>query len=461
MEEEISLVDLIKVLRKRRVYIVTLFVLAVFGAYIFSKISPKVYSAKAVIILPTERGGLSTQLLLQSLPALPVVGGLTGLTGGIGANYVAILKSRTAAEYVVKRLDLEKRYKTNSLQEAISILQKSVKISDTKESTIEISAESEDPKLAADISNTYISALKDIISRFALSSAQRERVFLEKRLKETKKLLEEAESRLKDFQDKYKLVSVSDETKALIENIANLQSQKESTQIELSAINTQISNLQSLLSSQAKLLGKDPLTVTTISSDPKIQVWREKLIEDEVTLATLLQDYGESHPKVIEVNQRIAETKRVMKEEIERLAKALDTLSIPELFDLNVKRISLEAKAQGLDSLIRKYDAKLSELPELSLKLSRLMRDVKLQEAIYTTLSTQYEQAKIAEARESVEVNVLDYAVPPEKPSKPNTMLNVLIAGVSALFLGIFLAFFLEFWQNLKKELRESEDSKL
>lgn len=458
MEEEISLVDLIKVLRKRRIYIITLFILAVFGAYLFSKVTPKTYSAKAVIILPSEKGGLSTQLLLQSLP---VVGDITGLTGGIVANYTAILKSRSAAEYVVKNLNLGEKYKADNLQRATDILQKSVKVSDTKENTIEISAEAKDPELAADIANTYISALKDITSKLILSSAQREKSFLEERLEETEKLLREAETNLKAFQDRHKMVSIDEETKVLVENIANLQAQKESTEIELNTLNTQTNNLQSLLTSQAELLGKDPLTVTSISSDPKIQVWREKLIEDEVALATLLQDYGDLHPKVVEIKQEIAEINRVMREEIERLSKALDTLSTSELFDLNVKKISLEAKLQGLDRLIQEYDAKLSKLPELSLEFSRLLRDLKLQEAIYTTLATQYEQAKISEARETTEIQVLDYAVPPEKHSKPNTMLNVLIGGVAALFLGIFLAFFLEFWQNLKGELKKDEDSRL
>ncbi|HOL55026.1 MAG TPA: GumC family protein, partial [bacterium] len=330
-----------------------------------------------------------------------------------------------------------------------------------KENTIEISAEAKDPELAADIANTYISALRDITSKLILSSAQRGKSFLEERLEETEKLLREAETNLKAFQDRHKMVSIDEETKVLVENIANLQAQKESTEIELNTLNTQTNNLQSLLTSQAELLGKDPLTVTAISSDPKIQVWREKLIEDEVALATLLQDYGDLHPKVVEIKQEIAEINRVMREEIERLSKALDTLSTSELFDLNVKKISLEAKLQGLDRLIQEYDAKLSKLPELSLEFSRLLRDLKLQEAIYTTLATQYEQAKISEARETIEIQVLDYAVPPEKHSKPNTMLNVLIGGVAALFLGIFLAFFLEFWQNLKGELKKDEDSRL
>jgi uncharacterized protein involved in exopolysaccharide biosynthesis len=458
MEEEISLVDIINVIRKRRNYIIILFIVAVLSAYVFSKVSPKVYSAKAVILLPQgQEAGISAQLL-QSLP----VGGLIGgLSGGVGGNYLAILKSRSAAEYVVDKLKLEKLYKVESKQQAIDMLQKALKVNDTKDNTIEITAEANSPKLAADIANAFVDALKDVSSRFILSSSRRERIFIEARLTETKKLLEEAESRLRDFEEGNRLVSIDDETKMLVENMANIQSQKELSQIELNSVNSQIVTLQSNLILQAKILGKDPLTITTISSDPNIKTWRDKLIEDESNLAILLQDYGESHPKVIAVNREIEEIKRVIKEEIERLSSALGTLSTSDLFDLNVKRITLEARIQAMDSLIKNYEMKLEKLPELGLRLSRLMRDVKLQETIYTTLSAQYEQAKINEARESPNIQVLDYAIPPEKRSKPNTVLNILIAGVASLFLGIFLAFFLEFWKNLKEELAKNESTKL
>jgi uncharacterized protein involved in exopolysaccharide biosynthesis len=458
MEEEISLVDLINVILKRKTLIIAFFIVAVIGSYIFSKISPKVYSAKAVILLPQTQGtSISTQLL-QSLPVGGLIGGVSGSTSG---SYLAILKSRSAAEYVVNKLRLDEVYKSETKQQAVDKLQKAVKINDTKDNTIEITAEANNPKLAADIANTYINALESINSRFMVSSSQRERVFIERRLADTKKLLEEAESRLKDFEERYKLVSIDDETKALIDNMANIQSQRELSQIELDAVNSQISVLQKDLIAQAKLLGRDPLTITTISSDPNIKNWRDKLIEDESNLAILLQDYGELHPKVVALKEEIEEIKRIIRDEIERFSNALGTLSTPDLFDLSVKRITSEAKIQAMDRIIKDYDARLEKLPDLGLKLSRLTRDVKLQETIYTTLSAQYEQAKINEARESLNIQVLDYAIPPEKRSKPNTVLNILIAGVASLFLGIFLAFFLEFWKNLKEELNKDEDTRL
>jgi uncharacterized protein involved in exopolysaccharide biosynthesis len=94
-------------------------------------------------------------------------------------------------------------------------------------------------------------------------------------------------------------------------------------------------------------------------------------------------------------------------------------------------------------------------VPSLVLEYARLFREVKVQEALYTMLTTQYEQAKIAEARDTPSVQVLDPAIPAERKSKPTLTLNMLIAGVLALFLGIFLAFFLEYLERIKREVNE------
>jgi len=45
---------------------------------------------------------------------------------------------------------------------------------------------------------------------------------------------------------------------------------------------------------------------------------------------------------------------------------------------------------------------------------------------------------------------IINYAQLPAAPIKPNKKLNILIAGVLGLFVGIFVAFFLEFWQKGK-----------
>jgi succinoglycan biosynthesis transport protein ExoP len=76
---------------------------------------------------------------------------------------------------------------------------------------------------------------------------------------------------------------------------------------------------------------------------------------------------------------------------------------------------------------------------------------VKVQETVYTLLTQQLEQSKIAEARDMPVVRGLDTAVPADRKVKPKIKLNMAIAGITSLFLGIFLAFFLEYLAGLKR----------
>lgn len=91
-------------------------------------------------------------------------------------------------------------------------------------------------------------------------------------------------------------------------------------------------------------------------------------------------------------------------------------------------------------------------VPSLALEYGRLMRELKVQETLYTLLASQYEQAKLAEARDTPTVQVLDPAVPAEKKSKPSIRLNMMVAGVLALFIGVFLAFFLNYLERVRCE---------
>jgi uncharacterized protein involved in exopolysaccharide biosynthesis len=85
-----------------------------------------------------------------------------------------------------------------------------------------------------------------------------------------------------------------------------------------------------------------------------------------------------------------------------------------------------------------------ARVPELGLELVKLAREVKIQEVLVTLLTQQLEQARIAEARDTPVVQVLDRAVAAERPSRPRAGRNAAIAGVVTLVLSLSLAVALE-----------------
>ena len=86
----------------------------------------------------------------------------------------------------------------------------------------------------------------------------------------------------------------------------------------------------------------------------------------------------------------------------------------------------------------------ITSVPALALEYGRMTRDLKVQETLYALLVSQYEQAKLSEARDTPTVQVLDPAIPAERKSRPKISLNVLIAGMMSLLIGIFWAFIRE-----------------
>jgi len=83
-------------------------------------------------------------------------------------------------------------------------------------------------------------------------------------------------------------------------------------------------------------------------------------------------------------------------------------------------------------------------VPDLALQYGRLLRKLKVQETLYALLTSQFEQAKITEARDTPTVQILDPAIPADKPSKPRLLLNILVAAVAAFCLALVGSYILE-----------------
>jgi capsule polysaccharide export protein KpsE/RkpR len=101
------------------------------------------------------------------------------------------------------------------------------------------------------------------------------------------------------------------------------------------------------------------------------------------------------------------------------------------------------------------FSVPFTRLPEVSLEYARLLRDVKIQEAVYELLTQQYEQAKIMEAKDTPTIQILDRASPPEKKSIPKRSRIVVLAAVFSIIIGISTAFFMEWFESIKTHPQE------
>jgi capsular polysaccharide biosynthesis protein len=103
---------------------------------------------------------------------------------------------------------------------------------------------------------------------------------------------------------------------------------------------------------------------------------------------------------------------------------------------------------------IEKAKKKIAASEELSegekqFQTSLLLSSSVTERSLYNNLTTQTNSLK-ASLRSCEDFEIINYPQLPTVPIKQNKKLNVLIAGALGLFVGIFVAFFLEFWQKGK-----------
>ena len=239
-DDEISLLEVLVVLaRHKRLVFVYPFVCAVIAAGV-SLLMPNIYTATARILPPQQN---------MSPIATALIGSITGLnTGGsIGQQlglhnpsdlYVGMLKSRTIADDIIQRFELQKLYKTRTLVDTRKKLAGESNINAGQDGIISIAVEDKDPKRAAAMANAYVGELEKLTQRVAVTSAGQQRVFLERQLAQVKDQLANAEVALRSTQEKTGLISLTEQGKATIESVATLRAQMAAKQVQLAAMRT-------------------------------------------------------------------------------------------------------------------------------------------------------------------------------------------------------------------------------
>ena len=126
-----------------------------------------------------------------------------------------------------------------------------------------------------------------------------------------------------------------------------------------------------------------------------------------------------------------------------------------KLIELKQKRRDLEARFTGQHPMLQAIDGQIAELsaqigglegkakrlPAVEQDLLRLTRDVKVNNELYTNLLNSFQQLRLIKEGKVGNVRIVDVAVAPERPVKPQRMQILALAGVLGLFAGLGLAF--------------------
>ncbi len=234
-EDEISMLDLLIVLAKHKKLIVGLPLIAGVAAVVWSLLMPNTYTATTKLLPPQQSQSTAVGMLAQ-------LGGLAGVAGGAlgikspSDTYVGMLRSRTVADAIIARFDLNALFQRKLQSDTRQALQNMTRIRAEKDGVMTIEVEYTDPKQAAALANAYIDELYKLTNVLAVTEASQRRLFFERQLLHAKENLLKAEIAAKQSLEKGGIVQVEGQGRTMLEAAARLRGQITVKEVQIGAM---------------------------------------------------------------------------------------------------------------------------------------------------------------------------------------------------------------------------------
>jgi capsule polysaccharide export protein KpsE/RkpR len=205
---------------------------------------PVRYLAVTRLMPPDAQSSSSLGLLAamsgRSGAGANALGGLAGDLLGVkssGALFVGLLSSETVQDRVIEKFQLKTVYGDSKIEDLRADLGERTGVSeDRKSGIITIVVWDRDRERAAAIANGYVTELDRLVEELSTSSARRERIFLEERLKQVKADLDAAANNFSVFASKNTAIDIPAQGKAMVEAAATLQGALIASEAEVSSL---------------------------------------------------------------------------------------------------------------------------------------------------------------------------------------------------------------------------------
>src|SRR6266853_1871484 len=197
-----------------RKFILRVGVYALLASALISTLIPVRYQSVTRLMPPDSPSGLGLGML-SAMTGRAGMEGLGGLAGDVlgmkssGALFVGVLQSQTVQDRLIQQFNLMHVYHDSKIEDARKDLAEHTDVSeDRKSGIISIGVTDHDPKRASAMAQSYVDELDRLVAQVSTSSARRERIFLEERLKTVKSELDATAKHFSNFASKNTAIDI-------------------------------------------------------------------------------------------------------------------------------------------------------------------------------------------------------------------------------------------------------------
>jgi capsular exopolysaccharide synthesis family protein len=305
---------------------------------------------------------------------------------------------------------------------------------------IEISFESNDPKLAAQVVNTLADTYIQQNLEVRWDASQKASEWLSQQLQDMKAQLEKSEDNLQQYARKNGLLFL-DTDKGTTENIVTQRLRE--LQEELTKVQTERYEKESLYT---LLQQGDFASLPGVFDNKLMQDLTERLAELEREHSRLSAIFYPDYPQVKEIQSQIDEIQAVLSTERDRAAQAIT----------NDYRAAVE-REELVQRAFQQQQTQAGIIAEKSVQYNILKREADTNKQLYEGLLEKLKETGVSTSLKAANIRVVDPAVTPKKPVRPRILLNLSLALVFGLALGIGGAYLQEHLDNTFKTADEIE----
>lgn len=434
--DTIDLRKLFSLMLEKKKIVIAIIVICTIIATIVAFVLPKSYQSTTLVRVKSGSSSMSGYAAMAAGFGIDIGGG----SSGSPESYIELMKSREVLEPIIAELDLPDEDKEKLTAEGFA--KKNLEVTNIKKTDlITISAYGKTPEEAQMISQGVADNFLALMTKLNKEDNSTTLKFLDERIKIAKEEMETAENKLQVYQQEHKIYAPDEQAKAIIANlnnydttIAQLQAQSEGDSAKLAGVTSQLEQ------QNASLLEYN------VSDNTNIGNIRESIVNKRVELVGLQQQFTDEHPDVIKAKEELNSLERSLSDEI---AKAVNSQSVtlsPVQSNLLKDKISTEVQISVNNASLEALKAKQAEAQESIATLSadsveymRLSREATITGQVYTSLVQNYEQTRIQEAKDSMDIQIIDAANLPKEdmPAKPNKKLIVVIGFVLGIMISL------------------------
>ena len=298
---------------------------------------------------------------------------------------------------------------------------------------IKVTCSDTDPVMASAVVNTLVQAYLEQTLSFRTEEAGNTVKFVEDQLKGTREELDRSEQNLQTYKSTSGMVKLDAEAEELVQKLSEIEKERASVALQRNQVEFALEALKN-----ARRRG-GVYSPAAFKDDPLIGTMAAKLTELEMQRRALVAENTERHPQVKAVQGQIDQLQGKIQSTFE------------------TARLNLTKQEASIRQQIAEYEAKLGKLPEAERTQARLMRFSKVNADIYTFLLQKHEEARIAKASTISNINIVDPAIVPEYPVKPQKNKNLLLGLLVGLMVGAGAAFFTDYLDDTIKDEEEAK----